>query len=101
MEVAKSDLTAKDAINAAFSYFRDLVEPTATNRIENRLLEGIEFLEDDDQWLVTIGFDIGRKKRTGSDPSIPWFGEATTEPMRETRRVYLRASDGKLVRIES
>jgi len=98
MAQAQKEFKAKDAIEAAFAVFHDFYSvETGSQPIRNPLLEGIEYLEDDHQWMVTIGFDIGRNKKTGSQMAL--FNQ-TTEPIRETRRIYLNANDGTFLRMD-
>ena len=94
MEAAQSELTAKQAIKYAFEMFNEFFD--GAGRRSNVLLEGLEYVDSDDQWLVTIGFDAGRVKETTSTLG---FGQSVIEPIRETRQFFLRASDGKLVRM--
>lgn len=93
MEAEQSELNAKQAIKTAFDLFNDFFEG---ERRSNVLLESLEYLESDRQWLVTIGFDAGRQKETSSTLG---FGERTREPIRETRQFVLWAKDGSLVRM--
>jgi hypothetical protein len=93
MEAAKSELDAKGAIQTAFALFKEFFDGTQK---KNVLLESIEYLREDHQWLVTIGFDVGREKETSSTLG---FGQRTREPIRETRQFVLWAKDGSLVRM--
>jgi len=93
VEAAKSELTAKQAIRAAFDLFKEFFDGQHPSRV---LLEGLEYLDSNDEWLVTIGFDAGREKETSSTLG---FGARTREPIRETRQFVLRAKDGSLVRM--
>ncbi len=98
MAQAQKEFNAKAAIEAAFAVFHDFFSvKSGSQPIRNPLLEGIEYLEDDHQWMVTIGFDIGRNKKTGGQ--LAFFNE-TTEPIRETRRIFLDANDGHFIRMD-
>ncbi len=89
-------LTPKEAVHKAYEYFDELMEGRGT--LNHRLLEGIKYDEADAVWLVTIGFDTGRERRSGSDLS---FFESQREPIREFRVVKLRGVDGSFVSMES
>jgi hypothetical protein len=93
MAEVKDRLNAKQAIEAGFQLFQDFFDKADTSRV---LLEGLEYLESDGEWLVTIGFDAGRKKETSSSFG---FGERTLEPVREKRQFFLNAKDGSLLRM--
>ena len=93
METLQSSLSAKQAIKFAFDLFNEFFDGA---RRSNVLLEGLEYLADDHQWLVTIGFDAGREKETSSTLG---FGQRIREPIRETRQFFLWAKDGSLVRM--
>lgn len=86
-------LTAKQAIDRSFEVFRDFYRDSITNNV---LLEGVEL--HGDEWLVTIGFDIGRRQERSFGPSV--FGEVVKEPLREKRRFHLRASDGAFLKMD-
>jgi len=92
MQTAQNGLNAKNAIEIAFSQFREFFEGTS---YRNLLLEGVEFFDDDQEWVVSIGFDIGRQKKTGSKFAL---FEETTEPLREIRRIVLGAG-GQFLRM--
>ncbi|TVQ05151.1 MAG: hypothetical protein EA338_00765 [Roseinatronobacter sp.] len=87
-------MTAKEAIKAAFAHFKELFSEA---NIDHVLLEGVDFLDDEGVWKVTIGFDAGRR-RSVSTPT-PLFG-ANTEPLREIRDLYIFDSTGDLKRME-
>ncbi|WFE75552.1 hypothetical protein [Roseinatronobacter sp. S2] len=94
MSVTSASMTAKEAIKAAFRHFDELF---ADSNIDHILLEGVDFLDDEGVWKVTIGFDAGRR-RSVSTPT-PLFG-AQTEPLRETRDLYLYDNTGDLKRMD-
>lgn len=93
MAEAMAQLTAKQAIEEGFKLFKEFFDGTQKSKV---LLEGVEYLDADSQWLVTIGFDVGRAKETSSTLG---FGQRVTEPIRETRQFYIWAKDGSLVRM--
>lgn len=93
MEAAKTQLDAKAAIKAAFDFFNEFFDGSSRSKV---LLEGLEYIEEHNQWLVTIGFDVGREKETSSTLG---FGQRTREPIRETREFVIWAKDGRLVRM--
>lgn len=94
-EAVESGLTAKDAIAAGFALFRDFY---SGEDIRNVLLEGLEFDQARNEWDVSIGFDLGRKKTKGSQLS---FLEETQEPIREIRTIRIKGDDGAFVRMVS
>lgn len=83
-------LTAKSAVNAAFAVFREFFEDSPAQYI---LLEGVEFDESSDQWRITIGFDIGRQRVSGS------VFDTGKEPVREKRTIHIDAGSGQFVRM--
>lgn len=94
MEAVREDISAKEAIGVAFKIFEEFIE---TQKISNVLLEGIEYLDGKNVWAVTIGFDFGRVRTTGSPFTLT---HEVTEPIRETRTIFLRAVDGEFVKME-
>lgn len=98
MDGDQSVLKAKEAVDAAFSLFREFFPHKEVKRV---LLEGLEYLEHDQFWKIRIGFDAGGVKI--SEPSYSTMGilpgNTTREPIREFRDFYLNAHDGSLVRI--
>lgn len=99
MDAVKQRLSAREAIDAAFKVFREFFTGTRTSHV---LLEGLEFLESDDQWSVTIGFDTGRskEKREGLAAVMPGLGGSnTSEPIREIREFLISAKDGSFIRM--
>ena len=97
MEAARKELDAKGAIAAAFAHFNEFKDIFGPTRLNSILLEGVEYLESDNQWLITVGFDVGREKTMQSRFG---FGDQTKEPIREFRRFFLSATDGSLVRMD-
>ncbi len=86
-------LTATQAIERAFAVFREFYGSVET---DNVLLEGVEL--DREAWLITIGFDFGRKRETRFGPQL--FPDGFREPVREKRRFHLRASDGEFLKMD-
>ena len=97
MEIARKELDAKGAISAAFAHFDEFKNISGPSKLNSILLEGVEYLDSDNQWLITIGFDIGREKTMQSRFG---FGDQTREPIREFRRFFLSATDGSLVKMD-
>lgn len=87
---AALQLSAKDAVACAFREFHDLFLDTA---VEYVLLEGVEYDETGNLWIVTIGFDIGRKNR-----GHPLLGQGD-QPLREKRKLYIDGTDGRFLRM--
>ena len=95
MPVTSAKFSAKEAIKAAFNHFHELF---AEANIDNVLLEGVEFLHEEDVWKVTIGFDAGRRRHVpGVQASL--FGPVL-EPVREFRHLYIFDSTGDLKRMD-
>ena len=84
-------LSAKEAVSAAFKVFDEFFDETEASVV---LLEGVDFVEDRNQWAITIGFDIGVTKSS----SIPMLA-ATFEPRREKRTIHINADTGEFVRM--
>ena len=82
--------SAKEAIVRAREVFDDLFAGSAVRYV---LLDGVEYLEDSDQWMITIGFDIGRQSTSG----LGVFDPKKT-PIREQRHIFLDA-DGNFIKM--
>ena len=95
MAVTSASMTAKEAIKAAFDHFNELF---ADSNIDHVLLEGVDFLDDEGVWKVTIGFDAGRR-RSVANTTTALFG-AQSEPVREIRDLYLFDTSGDLKRMD-
>jgi hypothetical protein len=95
MSVTSANFTAKEAIKAAFGHFDELFEDA---KIENVLLEGVSFIEGENVWKVSIGFDAGRR-RISSPAQASLFGQGM-EPVREIRRLYVADDTGELKRMD-
>jgi hypothetical protein len=100
MAEATERLTALQARDAAFKEFRDFF---GDDDVRNVLLEGIEFSEAENKWVIEIGFD-SRRTRTTRDAvngSLGLFGpDKIVEPIREIRAFYINPDDGSLAKIE-
>jgi hypothetical protein len=90
-DATKPKLTAKEAVKAAFREFHDFYEDTVASYV---LLDGVRYDEERDEWVVTIGFDIGRTMST----NLGFFGDKR-EPSRERRTFYLDGDTGEFLRI--
>lgn len=93
MAEADAIIGMKDAIDRGFELFADAFPD---NKFSNILLEGLEFLESDEQWKVTIGFDAGRKI---SDPRTALMGFGAQE-VREGRSIFINATNGAFVKMD-
>lgn len=95
---AKS-LTPSSAIAAAKQYFADFF---GAEKVQNILLEELDFDESQGIWNVVIGFDVGRTKmRQPSMNALAAFAQHEIVPVREARRFVIRDSDGGLVKMET
>lgn len=88
-------LPAETAIEKAFDYFNKYVRPDRKSHV---LLEGLELSPDEKEWVVTIGFDIGREKVT-SDSLNPLFSGKAKEPIREFSVIHVNAADGSFIKL--
>lgn len=89
-------LSAEQAIEKAFEYFNKLVRPDRKSHV---LLEGLELSHDDKEWVVTIGFDIGREKVTSGGMSS-FFPDRAREPIRQFSTIHIDAADGSFIKLE-
>ncbi|TCO71239.1 hypothetical protein [Rhodovulum euryhalinum] len=94
-KTAERKLSPKEAVDAAFTFFRDLY---SERNLHHLLLEGVRYDEQDNCWVVTIGFDIGREKTAGGEL---YFLQKSREPIREFRVVRLKADDGTFLALEN
>lgn len=94
---AAKGMTAKQAVNKALSYFNEFF---ADQVIENVLLEELDFNESDQVWLVTIGFDTGRKSiRQPSLNALAALSQQELTPIREARVFIIEDETGGLVKM--
>jgi len=91
-DATKPRLTAKEAVKAAFKEFHEFYEDTAASYV---LLDGVRYDDERGEWVVTIGFDIGRTQST----NFGLLGDKR-EPSRERRTFYLDGDTGDFLRIE-
>jgi len=94
-DAANAELDTDAAVKQAFDYF-DKYVARGENRFSHVLLEGLE--PNEDEWIVSIGFDQGRYKETASG-GLP-FSERSKDPIREIRHFHISAKDGALRRID-
>ena len=90
MSETPTKIDAKGAVTAARKIFDEFFNDAQKRNV---LLEGVEYLDDEGCWLVTIGFDVGREKKTGSQFG---FGSITYEPVREIREIKIGLDGGFL-----
>lgn len=95
-EAANVEPTADAIVDFAFDYFDQRVA-RGEGHLSHVLLEGLK--PNDDEWIVSIGFDQGRYKEIASS-GLP-FGERRKEPIREIRHFHISARDGALRWIDS
>ncbi|MEM6727701.1 MAG: hypothetical protein AAF618_04300 [Pseudomonadota bacterium] len=93
MATEKTLLQATEAVELGMREFKSLYQGEPMSHV---LLEGLELI--DDEWLVTIGFDIGRTRRPSAATAI-FSASALDEPVRELRTVVIGASDGSFRRL--
>jgi hypothetical protein len=100
MSVANAKgMSASEAIRRARQYFDEFYFDQV---IENVLLEELDFDEASGNWLVTIGFDIGRKKirQPSQNTLASLFAEQEVLPIREARKFVISDAGGGLIRME-
>lgn len=97
-EAPNTELTPKEAIDAAFRHFRDFY---ADASLSNVLLEGLDYIEPEHAWEVAIGFDAGRSRRTTQSSLSLAIGGAVQEPIREVRTIVIDAADGRFRRMKA
>jgi len=99
MSVANAkQMDARGAIAAALALFDQFYEG---QRVENVLLEELDYDESEEAWRVTIGFDIGRNEiRQPNQNALALFAEQKITPVREARRFVIFDATGGLDRME-
>lgn len=91
-------ISAKKAIDAAFLFFREYVPQ---KEVRHSLLEGLSFDEYNGQWVVKIGFDLGRRRKVGSSILTTMnLEQPLEEPIREFRTLYINGRTGEFIRME-
>ncbi len=93
---AAKKLTGKEAVERARAYFDQFF---GDKPVLNVLLEELDFDPYEDHWLVTIGFDAGRKTFVAQTPEMAGLAGAQQTPVRASRKFVLN-EDGALVRIK-
>lgn len=92
-------LSPSDAIAAAKRYFSEFFNEV---KIENILLEELDFNDGNGTWNVVIGFDVGRTKMMQpSMNALAVFAQQEVVPVREARRFIIRDDDGGLIKMEN
>jgi len=91
---AAKGMTAMLAVATARKYFDQFF---ADQVIENVLLEELDYDEGSGHWLVTIGFDVGRKAiRQPNQNALAVFSQQVVTPIREARLFEIVDADGSL-----
>lgn len=104
MEVAPAPLNSRAAIEAAFREFETMFPEMSNKRV---LLEGLEYLENQNRWSVVFGFDSERPKqdkfRDFSGSAAAQLGArmfAEQEIVREFRKFIIDGTSGALVKMD-
>jgi hypothetical protein len=88
-------LDLKNAIKKAFEHFELIYEG---EKLPNKLLEEIEYDDQDDIWKVVIGFDSNRI--TTKTEGAAMFGSTTVrEKERKYKQIRLKGKDGSFVKM--
>lgn len=88
-------LDLKNAIKKAFEHFELIYEG---NKLPNKLLEEIEYDNEDDIWKVVIGFDSDRVTTKTDGPAM--FASTTVkEKERKYKQIRLKGKDGSFVKM--
>ena len=91
-------MSPSDAIKAAMGYFNEFF---AGQKIENKLLEELDFNDSTETWVVTVGFDVGRTKmKQPGMNALAGFVSQEIVPVREARRFFIRDSDAGLIKMD-
>ena len=101
MDDANTIIKARDAIQSAF----DLLEQyfPATDR-RNTLLEGLEYLESDHVWRVTIGFEVRQDVSQFDGSAVDYLARLGSDLRtwsHQRREFALRDDDGSFVRLST
>jgi hypothetical protein len=88
---------AKQAAKLSLEYFNELFPNAA---ISNVALEEVEFLEEENRWLITLGFDGPPRSRTSSPIQVnkslaDLFGASS--PTRKFKSFKVDAKTGKVI----
>lgn len=97
---------AEEAVKRAFHDFHDLHRWADEPEAFHILLDGIDVDEDTNTWVVTIGFDIEREKRSGSftsatDSLSGLFDKDLGSTIRRQRIFYISRKTGQRIKMES
>ena len=101
MDTLQPVIAPKDAISVGSRYFHDIMADQPTKRV---LLEGLEYIERQRRWIVTLGFDSVRK--VPLDGIGQMIHQAATglpekfEIVREFRTIHVSARDGSFIKME-
>jgi hypothetical protein len=87
VDTQSHSVPVKTAVSNAMNFVFDLY---ADERIEDILVEEVEFSELANQWLITIGFTITKVKDNSSSLILP-----EREIARKYKIVYIDAQSGK------
>ena len=101
MDGAQTGLKAKEAIDAAFHHFWEFYPK---QDIKNELLEGVEYIENEHHWLISIGFDLAMTSERFAEQNGTFdfvLDPAPRRTSRESREFTLRDSDGSLVKMKT
>ncbi len=85
-------IEVNEAVKIAKNFVKDLFQD---EEIFNVSLEEVNFNDDSDNWIVTIGYDLVRKKAISPIHGVLSIVQTdNTEQIREYKTVTLDADDG-------
>ncbi|MCP4111808.1 MAG: hypothetical protein GY749_40830 [Desulfobacteraceae bacterium] len=87
-------LGIKEAIKKAFEHFELIYEG---EKLPNKLLEEIEYDNEDGIWKVVIGFDSNRITTKTDGPAM--LGTTIREKERKYKQIKLKGEDGSFVKM--
>lgn len=92
-KISTGKFDAKQAAMLALEYFNELFPNTA---VSNVALEEVEFLEEENCWLITLGFDESvRIKSSPLSPAAHLFSSPATT--RKFKIFKVNAKTGKVI----
>ena len=98
MDTLPGRISPKEAGEIGAQYFREMMEGQPTPRL---LLEGLEYIERQKRWVVTLGFDSERSVPvSGLERLMPEAPLERREVIREFRSVHISARDGSFIKME-